>query len=329
MKNIAIIGAGMAGLTLATRLRDKAAITILEKSRGCGGRMATRKADKFQFDHGAQYFTARSIEFRQFLQDYFENNVIQDWQPRAVTLSQGEKTYTRPWFEPHWVGAPTMNTVGKGLSTDLTVELQTEAVELNPTEAGWLVRTQQGEKIGPFDIGPFDWIVSTAPAPQSSRLLPPEFKFHQQLLSVKMSPCFSLMLGYRKAPDMPFQAAKVKDTPLGWLAVDSHKPGRENDFSLLIQSTNAWAHQHLELPLDQVQSLLLEALKRLLPHLPEPDHIGIHRWRYAATELPVGQDFLLDEQNRLAACGDWCLGGRVEVAFTSANRLATALVHQL
>jgi hypothetical protein len=320
MTNLAIIGAGIAGLTLASCLKDTTQLTILEKSRGTGGRLATRRAGEFQFDHGAQYFTARSQEFRQFLNRQFDSTTLQDWQPRTLTLSAGEKSYRRPWFEPHWVGAPAMNTLGKVLSSQLDIELQATVKSLTSTSAGWILELENGQ-----ERGPFDWVAITAPAAQTRALLPTEFQHHQALQKVRMSSCFSLMLGFRQPPQLPFQAARSKDSPLGWIAVDSEKPGRDGPFSLLVQSSNSWADLNLEKPLEQIQDTLLSAVLNLLPNLPEPDHLDLHRWRYAATVEPLGQDFLIDPALKLAACGDWCLGGRVEAAFTSAYRLANAL----
>jgi predicted NAD/FAD-dependent oxidoreductase len=66
-KRIAIIGAGMSGLTLANRLSKIAEVVLFEKSRGVGGRMSTRQADPFTFDHGAQFFTVRDKRFSVFI----------------------------------------------------------------------------------------------------------------------------------------------------------------------------------------------------------------------------------------------------------------------
>ena len=324
MKSAAIIGAGLAGLTLATKLQGKAAVTVFEKSLGYGGRMATRCTESFQFDHGAQYFTARSKEFRQFLLEHCHQDSLQDWQPRTVTLDTTEKPYTRPWFEPHWIGVPGMSSIGGVLARGQHIELQAEVKRLMPAASGWLVELQSGKQFGPFD-----WIISTAPAPQSSALLPAEFLHHEALSKARLSACFSLMLGFGDDLRLPFQAARAKNSPVGWLAIDSNKPGRLSNNSLLIQSTNNWADNNLQNSLEQVQKLLLEALQRLLPQLPEPEHVAIHRWRYAAVISPVGRDYLLDEKHRLASCGDWCLGSRVEAAFTSAHRLAAALTRHL
>ena len=324
MKSVAIIGAGIAGLTLATRLKGQADVTVMEKSRGYGGRMATRRAESYQFDHGAQYFTARSAEFRQFLLDFFPEGFVRDWQPRTVTLGDEKKVYVRPWFEPHWVGVPGMNEPGRVLAEGLHIGLNTELTKIDSTATGWLLTSSSGEQHGPFD-----WVVSTAPAPQTRALLPPEFQHHQVLDNVRISACFSLMLGYRNRVDMPFQAAQVKNSSIGWLALDSDKPGRTGGQSLLVHSSNHWADEHLHEPIEQVREQLLTALQRLLPQLPEPDHVDIHRWRYAATTAPAEEEFLLDAQHRLAACGDWCLGNRVEDAFTSADRLAAVLAKRL
>ena len=70
-KRVAIIGAGMAGLAAARLLREAgASCTIFDKSRGLGGRMATRRTGDFSFDHGAQYFTARGPRFRALVDDW-------------------------------------------------------------------------------------------------------------------------------------------------------------------------------------------------------------------------------------------------------------------
>ena len=67
MRRVAVIGAGLSGLA-ARELSESSEVTVFEKSRGYGGRMATRYGGDFEFDHGAQFFTARSAEFQEFLE---------------------------------------------------------------------------------------------------------------------------------------------------------------------------------------------------------------------------------------------------------------------
>ncbi len=82
MTRVAVVGAGLSGLTLAARLRAHADVTVFEKSRGYGGRLATRRAAPFAFDHGAQFFTARTTAFREFLAPLIEAGVVDTWLAR-------------------------------------------------------------------------------------------------------------------------------------------------------------------------------------------------------------------------------------------------------
>ena len=62
--SVAIIGAGLSGLSCATRLQALGLqVQIYEKSRGPSGRMSARNGDGWSADHGAQYFTARDPLF--------------------------------------------------------------------------------------------------------------------------------------------------------------------------------------------------------------------------------------------------------------------------
>ena len=81
---IAVIGAGLSGVRLGQILGDVADVRIFEKSRGTGGRMSTRRADPFRFDHGAQYFTARGAGFQEFLSPYLVSGTVARWSPRIV-----------------------------------------------------------------------------------------------------------------------------------------------------------------------------------------------------------------------------------------------------
>ena len=69
MTDVAIIGAGLAGLTAAKGLGEKAEVRLFEKSWRAGGRMSTRTG-AHEFDHGAQYFMARTSDFNTFLAPY-------------------------------------------------------------------------------------------------------------------------------------------------------------------------------------------------------------------------------------------------------------------
>lgn len=317
MKSIAIIGAGLAGITLAAELQDSAQTRVLEKSRGFGGRMATRRTGSFQFDHGAQFFTARSKQFQSLIDRYLAEGLVRPWQPRVLTLDPEKKPFKREWFEPHYVAVPGMNSLARELAQQQDVVLNTQVAAIEPNDGAWLLRDSEGE-----DLGRFDWVISTLPAPQAQELLPDSFTHEAAFKAVDFSPCFSLMLGFDHTPELNFDAAVVRNSPLGWIAVNSSKQDDSGAYALVVHSDNQWARTQLESNLDEVRHKMLEALDRLLGDvLPRPEHVAIHRWKYAKAEESLEESFLIDESNRLAACGDWCGGGRVEDAYLSGLKL--------
>lgn len=321
MKSLAIIGAGIAGITLARRLHGCAEVSVFEKSRGFGGRMATRRADSYQFDHGAQFFTARSKQFQNLISDCVADNQIQAWLPRVLTLDLEKKPFKREWFEPHYVATPDMTNLCKTLALGLNVIMNTQVAGIDAIEQGWLLKDTAGELLGQFD-----WVISTSPAPQANELLPDCFAYKSQLSTVDFAPCFSLMLGFESNHKLNFDAAVVRNSPLSWIASNSSKPGRSPSFSLVVHSDNAWARTQLESNIDDVRHKMLEALNKLMgDSLPSPDHTAIHRWKYAKADTSCEESYLLDESNQLAACGDWCGGNRVEDAYLSGLKLGEQL----
>lgn len=317
--NIAIIGAGLAGLVLADRLNRDHQVRVFEKARGPGGRMSTRRADPYGFDHGAQYFTADSAAFHDFVSGHEQAGQIAPW-PGQVECVGGAQASSKP----KWVAAPGMNSICKALAQGLDVQSGIHVETLAREASGWHLVDKTGATFGPFD-----WVISTAPAPQTQALMPSEFSGQAALEKVRMSGCFALMLGFERAPELSWTALKSGTPPVGFMAFNSQKPQRAHAPSVLIQSSNEWAEAHLEDDPDRVTATLLDAASELAgTDLSTAPHQALHRWRYAATPVPAGVDYLKDDALRLAACGDWCVGSKVEAAFLSAFRLADALLEQ-
>ncbi|MGQ2967433.1 MAG: NAD(P)/FAD-dependent oxidoreductase [Allorhizobium sp.] len=323
--SIAIIGAGIAGITLARALAPSADVTIFEKSRGLGGRMANRRREGFAFDHGAQYFTARSPAFRSVAEKAIEAGHAGIWPKGVHTLrADGLVTDSRP-PEPRYIGLPGMSGFANGLAEGLQILKEATVAALKRTEDRWSLTDSEGQ-----DLGRFDLVLSTAPAPQTIRLLPEAFSGREALSRVRMSGCFTLMIGLDEPLDLSFQAARIEDDVLSWIAVEGSKPHRGEKTALTIHSRNDWAEANLERDRDEVKSEMLASLKRLLGlDFSEAAWLDLHRWRYASVEKPADQPFLFDDALGLGACGDWCLGNRVEAAVESATALSERLITRL
>ena len=325
MAKIAIIGAGLSGLTAARFLLRHADVTVFDKSRGVGGRMATRYTDRHVFDHGAQYFTARTLDFKRFLAPFDEAGGIAHWPDRLMRFKAPGMD---PLLEPsdqRLVAVPRMTSLAKEMAEGLDLKRGVRIERLSKGGDGWSLIDDKA-----VAHGPFDWVISTAPAPQTFALMPDGFNGRDALSKVRMAGCFTLMLGFDHLPLPDWDAAFADGNPVGWMSFSHIMPGRQSAPALVIQSGNAWAEQHLEDPRDAVMDHLLKAAQTLTGiDLGGHCHADLHRWRYANVTDPLGEPFMLDTETRLAACGDWCLGGRVEAAFESGHQLAEVLLAEL
>ena len=318
---IAVIGAGLSGLSVAYSLRNFAEVQVFEKSRGVGGRLATRRAAGYEFDHGAQFFTCRSKSLESLLKNKNFVDAVTTWEPKLVTLEPKPESFKRSWFEPHYVGMPSMTAFPKQLAKDLDISFSICVQNIIRCKAGWRLNDESGNPLGVFD-----WVVSAIPAPQADIIIGAVFTERNSMKMARFSPCFALMIALAERPKLNFDAAVVRKSPISWLAVNSSKPARKAHSALVVHSSNEWAHAHInESPAD-IENHLLTALHQLVDiNLLEVKQTYLQRWRYAKVERDIEKEFLIDEENQLAAVGDWCIGNRAEDAFVSGRALAEYL----
>ncbi len=312
---IAVIGAGISGLICARTLQDHGlSVTVFDKSRGPGGRMATRRsADGVQFDHGAQYFTVRDPRFRRYVDSWQHDGLVAPWQGRIVVVADGqvqaEKHDTR-----RYVGVPAMNTICRHVATDLNLQIQTELAPPQRVGDHWQLTDEQEHDLGSYDI-----VLVTAPAPQSAALLQAAPQLAKQAASATMSGCWAVMLTSAQPLDVPYAAAFVHQSPLAWIANNSSKVGRSPaPETWVLHASEEWSKTHLKRPATEVAQELLAEFWRAIGSEPQPiQHCTAHLWRFALPTAPWENRCLFDDALQMGACGDWCGGPRVEGAFLS------------
>ncbi len=315
---IAIVGAGIAGLSCALRLQDaEHDVTLFDKGRGAGGRMSTRRvetsAGNAAFDHGAQYLTARDPAFVAAIDAWAAAGVVARW-PAAG--------------DDAWVGTPGMNAIVKHLADQTQVHWQHQVTALRRSDAGWHV-----ELLAPTPLAsaaavdaPFDTVVIAVPAEQAAALLAD----HDPAMAAQAKACRSLpswtaMLAF--AEPVPITEDIVRHAGIiGWAARNSAKPGRSGPEAWVIQATSDWSTTHLEDSVDSVAERLHAALADQADRpLPTPIYRTAHRWRYArATATDRGA--LWNAGMRLGAAGDWLLAPRIESAWLSGRLLADQML---
>lgn len=323
MTDIAIIGAGMAGLTLALEMKDSADITIFEKSSGYGGRMATRHRDGYQFDHGAQFFTARTSPFQAYLKPWLEQGTVARWDANFVELERDRVIDSRQWDEeyPHYVAQPTMTALCEQMANSLTVKLDTQVERIEQKANRWQLLDSHAASLGEFD-----WAITAVPAGQAAALLPATCSFKQELEAKQMRGCYSLMLGFEQALPLAWDAALVKGADISWVCNNHTKPGRPGKPTLLVHATNRWAENNMELDAAAVIAHLKQETATVIGmDIDHAAHVDVHRWRYANIRKQPGERSRIDTQLRLGAIGDWCVKGRIESAFQSGMHMANEL----
>lgn len=315
---IAVIGAGISGLTCANQLHQQGySVTLYDKGRGVGGRMSTRRAEQFEFDHGCQFIEASDSRFQQALEYWEEKEIIREWKGAFGTLDRGN-------FVPElnhvqrFVGIPRMNSICKKLSEGLDLHLEFEVVSLSHSNSQWEITTKNGIQ------SKFDSLIVSSPAAQAANLLKGVLPPPEQFVTQNMTGCWTVMAVFSTPPGIDCAGALVKDSPLTWIADNSSKPLRPQKYkSWVLQAEPDWSSKFLEADGNFVCEQLLEAFSDATQCLlPKIEFISAHRWRYANPMETLRTSYFYDSQLALGFCGDWCNQPSVQGAYLSGLELS-------
>jgi hypothetical protein len=317
---VAVVGAGISGLLCARTLQDHGVeVTVFEKSRGAGGRMATRRAAEGpHFDHGAQYFTVRDERFERYVRSWMHDGLVDRWEGRICTLTNG----AIQWKEkttPRFVGVPGMSAICRHLAEGLQIAFNARVRAPERRDDLWSIVDEDG-----VHFGEFNYFVTSAPAPQSAELLVAAPQLAQAARSTSMNGCWAVMLAFDESLGIPFDGAFVHESPLSWIARNNAKPQRRGDSECwVLHASPEWTTKNLEANPDDVLPQLIDAFWQATQAEPKGEsHVACHRWRYALPPEPLEQRSLFQASLNVGACGDWCSGPRVEGAALSGMSLA-------
>lgn len=315
---VAVIGAGMTGITCARALADAGFdVTVFEKSRGLGGRMATRRVGKtLTIDHGAQFITARSDAFKDFMQRACKAGTADIWQPR---FGEDEEASHEDWF----VGRPRMNSFLKPLAQGLNIREKATVSSITRDEKGWRVTCAKGEP------QVFDRVICTTPVDQARNLLSSELSLIDAMKDVIVAPCWTLLMASEARLRVDGDVLRNPTDGIAWMARNNTKPGRGAAGSVwVVHASVDWSRENLEMDKDDAIDALLALVADVAGSRKHvTTYESAHRWRYAQTETPLGQPFISSDNGTLFIGGDWCLGARVEYAYQSGSAIADALIN--
>ncbi|MHA6197343.1 NAD(P)/FAD-dependent oxidoreductase [Pseudomonas wadenswilerensis] len=323
---IAIIGAGIAGLSAAQALQEQGlTVHLFDKGHGSGGRMASKRSDAGALDLGAQYFTARDRRFVEQVQRWQDKGWVAEWKPQLYNYRDGQLSPS-PDEQLRWVGVPRMSAITRGLLKDVTVNFSCRITEVFRGKQYWHLQDTEG-----CSHGPFSRVIVAVPAPQATPLLACAPKLAATAAGVQMEPTWAIALGFDTPLDTPMQGCFVQGCALDWLARNRSKPGRDEHLDTwVLHATSTWSKQHIDLQKEAVIEQLLGDFAELVGcAVPAPSFTLAHRWLYARPAGTHEWGVLADADLGLYACGDWCLSGRVEGAWLSGQEAARRLIEHL
>jgi len=324
MLTVAVVGAGMAGLTCGRMLQTAGyEVTWFEKSRGVGGRLATRRlASGGWVDHGVRYWTAPG-GLQTLTQELLTQGVLHKWPAQGFVWADGLK----PKPGVVYCGDRGVNAIAKHLAHGCDIRRQHRVSALATTASGWQLIADSPD--GPIKFQA-DAVVLAMPAPQVLPLLQPldasVGSASVGLASVNYAPCLSLMATYRALPEVPpldhglGWHITAKHSVLSWISLDSSKClNRLTDPIVLLQSQASFAAQYLrrldaldpdrvavETLLNETAAHMLTAAAAIVPGLDQPQNHRLHRWRYNVVSQPHGDTLFKTRWPSLVCCGDWC-----------------------
>ena len=321
--SVAVIGAGVAGLTCARKLRDAGcAVAVFEESDIPGGRAAGQEEEFGAFDCGAQYFTARDPRFKSAITSWLRTGVVAEWRARIMRVTKDKVDDSRE-SAIRYTGYPGMDALAAYLARGFQIGYGQRVVDLARVESGWTLQLEDGSQTLPYAS-----VVVAVPAPEAARLLAGSPDIAARIANIEMKPCWAVMLQFEKPLDARFDAAIVEDEPISWLARESSKPGRRAGERWIVHASNAWSAEHLDAEPDAVVAGLMKTFCELVEKRIKPTGVATKRWRYSLATDTVGTGCLYDPATGLGACGDWLLNGRIEGAFLSGLAMASELIQQ-
>ncbi|MDB5795233.1 MAG: FAD-dependent oxidoreductase [Noviherbaspirillum sp.] len=328
--HIAIIGAGMAGLSCARQLQLQGHhVSVYERAGESGGRMATRHTELGGFDHGAQYFTADSDRFKKAIAAWERAGWVSPWTGRLVTIENAAPKQAGR-SKQRFVGVPGMADLAMQLAQGIEVRIEQLITRIEPHDGRWLLAVQSDTVPIEASAGPFDAVVIAATPNNAVPLLQCAPQFIRPAKQASLEPCWALMLGFQESLVLGYDGAWVQSSRLAWIARDASKPQRRPGEHWVCHASARWSIEHLTDDPERVKEKLLKAFHEATGSRMQPLYAEAYRWRHAQVIDPLPAAYLWDPKLRIGVCGDWFSaglegGGRVENAYLSGLALAEAI----
>ncbi len=314
--DVLVVGAGMTGLVAAKRAQEAGrSVLVVDKGRSVGGRLATRRLGKGAADHGAQFFTARTLEFQAVVDRWERLGLVYLW---AMGWSTGSFVGNEPEGHPRYAVRGGMNKLAKHLAQGLDVDLNVRLVSLQADAQGWRATDDHGEV---YAAGA---VILTPPVPQSLALLNDQgVQLHEMdrtsLERIRYAPSLTGLFRIEGETNIPFPGAVQRPADaITWIADNRQKGISPEETIVTMHGGASYSRRYWDSTDDEVLGNMREVLGRYLPAGAQIMEAQLKRWRYAFPEILHPERALrCHGVPPLIFAGDAFGGPRVEGAYLS------------
>lgn len=280
-----IVGAGLSGLMAANFLQKQGIeVTLADKGRSVGGRLATRRIGPGRADHGAQFFTVRHQDFEQWVYQWLKTGLTFRW---STGWSHGSTDMEgQPDGYPRFAIKGGMNALAKHLAQGLQVQVSARLTAVRRAQNGWLAEDEQGRQFTSQAI------IMTPPVPQSLALLDAgqialSAEDTTALTQIEYAPCIAGMFWVDGPVNLPEPGAiQQTNQPISWIA-DNQRKGISPEATLItVHAGPDYSRQLWDKPENDVSLALTDGLAPFLEPHTNILELQIKRWRYS---LPTTQ----------------------------------------
>ena len=317
MSSFCVIGSGISGATIANLLNKKHNVDLYDKARGLGGRSSFKRLDKIRgFDHGTQYFSPKTPEFKRFTQKLIKKKILKIWEGKHKFLSDKKKENKK---HVKVIGRKGNNDISKYLLKNVRCYFQSELKKINFQNRKWNLIFNDGE------IRNYENLILTCPFPQLKKLSKKYIKNSFIKEKINMDANITILIEIKKT-NLGYSSFLFNDRILGWAGYENSKKRFKSKTDLwTLQSTFNWANKKI----NQNKVLKKTNAKILIDKFFKLTGIKRtkvlfslnHGWKYSSNSKPLKLKSYWNSRLNLGVCADWFNGPRLESGWISANDL--------
>ena len=317
MSSFCVIGSGISGATIANLLNKKHTVDLYDKARGLGGRSSFKRLDNQRgFDHGTQYFSPKTTEFKRFTKKLIEKKILKIWGGNHKFLSDKKKENKK---HVKVIGRKGNNDISKYLLKNVKCYFQSELKKINFQNRKWNLVFNDGE------MKNYENLILTCPFPQLKKLSKKYIKNSFIREKIKMDANITILIEIKKT-NLGYSSFLFNDRILGWAGYENSKKRFKSKSDLwTLQSTFNWANKKI----NQNKVLKKTNAKILIDKFFKLTGIKRtkilfslnHGWKYSSNSKPLKLKSYWNSRLNLGVCADWFNGPRLESGWISANDL--------